>query len=287
MANILIAGCGDVGSALGERLSTDGHRVWGLRRHTDALPTSIQPFVADLVVPETLQAFPPGLDFIFYTAAADAASDEGYQRAYVDGVRNVLTALTSQCQTIRRIFFASSTGVYAQSAGEWVDELSPTAPAHFSGLRMLEGERLLLDSHFPATIVRLGGIYGPGRTRLLRQVRQGEAICRAGPRVYTNRIHRADCAGTFSHLMTLAEPQTLYLGVDHEPVEQGLVYRWLAEQMGVAPPRIESVPLNDGRTRRGNKRCRNTKLLNTGYVFQYPSFREGYTAVLREQAQEG
>ena len=162
MANVLIAGCGDVGSVLGERLHTDGHRVWGLRRHTDGLPSSIQPFVADLAVSETLHGLPPGLDFVFYTAASDAASEEGYRRAYVDGVRNVLTALAAQRQSIRRIFFTSSTGVYAQSAGEWVDELSPTAPAHFSGLRMLEAEQLLLESPLPATIVRLGGIYGPG-----------------------------------------------------------------------------------------------------------------------------
>lgn len=276
MANILIAGCGDVGSAVGERLSADGHCVWGLRRHPDALPSSIQPFVADLTVPETLQTLPPGLDFVLYTAAADAASDAGYQRAYVDGVRNMLTALAAQRQTIRRIFFTSSTGVYAQSAGEWVDEVSPTQPQHFSGVRMLEGERLLLDSHFPATIVRFGGIYGPGRTRLIRQVRHGEAVCQAG--VYTNRIHRADCAGALSHLMTLAELEPVYLGVDHEPAEQKTVYSWLAQQLGVVSPR--TVPLREHRNQRSNKRCRNTKLVNTGYVFQYPSFREGYTAVL-------
>ena len=95
MANILIAGCGDVGSALGERLRTDGHRVWGLRRHTAGLPISIQPFVADLAVAETLQSLPPGLDFVFYTAASDAASDEAYQRAYVDGMRNLLADVFS------------------------------------------------------------------------------------------------------------------------------------------------------------------------------------------------
>jgi nucleoside-diphosphate-sugar epimerase len=284
MANILIAGCGDIGSALAERLRIDGHRVWGLRRHTAGLPISIQPFVADLAVPETLQALPPGLDFVFYTAASDAASDEGYRRAYVDGVHNILTALASQRQAIRRIFFTSSTGVYAQSAGEWVDELSPTQPQHFSGVRMLEGERLLLDSPFPATIVRLGGIYGPGRTRLIRQVRQGEAVYRDGPALYTNRIHRADCAGVLCHLMTLAQPETLYLGVDHEPAEQKTVYGWLAQQLKVAPPRIAS--LSEGGNRGGNKRCRNTKLVDTGYVFQYPSFREGYAAELAELAAE-
>jgi nucleoside-diphosphate-sugar epimerase len=284
MANILIAGCGDVGSALGERLHADGHCVWGLRRNVETLPPSIQPFVADLAAPETLHAFPPALDFVFYTAASDAGSDEGYQRAYVDGPRNVLAALALQHQTIRRIFFTSSTGVYAQSAGEWVDELSPTEPAHFSGLRMLEGERLLLDSPFPATIVRLGGIYGPGRTRLIQQVRQGEAVCRDGPPMYTNRIHRADCAGALHHLMTLAQPETLYLGVDHDPAEQKTVYHWLAQQLKVALPR--TVPLGESQNRGSNKRCRNTKLVNTGYVFRYPSFREGYAAVLAELAAE-
>ena len=288
MANILIAGCGDVGSATGQRLAAEGHRVWGLRRKVEELPPVIQPVAADLTHPETLQAVPAGLDCVVYAAAADGASDTAYQAAYVDGLRNLLDVLTVQRQTLGRIIFTSSTGVYAQSGGEWVDEASPTEPVSFAGQRMLEAERVLLSSAFPATIVRLGGIYGSGRTRLIRQVRQGGAVCSDGPPVYTNRIHRDDCANVVCHLLSLSQPDSLYLGVDHDPADQAEVFRWLAARLGVPLQRVEPASYraphaHDGRAKRSNKRCRNTKLLESGYVFQYPSFREGYAAILAEE----
>ena len=280
MANVLIAGCGYVGTALGPRLASEGHVVWGLRRRPDALPSSIRPFVADLTVPETLQALPPGLDVVFYTAAADAPDDEAYRAAYVEGLHNLLRALDHQRQALRRVFFTSSTGVYAQASGAWVDETSPTEPAEFSGIRVLEGERLLIENPFPATVLRLGGIYGPGRTRLIERVRQGLAVCQDGPPLYTNRIHRDDCAGALRHLMTLAEPASLYLGVDHEPAEQCEVLQWLAARLGVSPPGVEPPSGSEVRRHQSNKRCSNAKLVASGYVFRYSSFRDGYMALL-------
>src|SRR3972149_125299 len=189
MANVLIAGCGYVGTAWGPRLASEGHVVWGLRRRTDALPPNIGPLVADLTVPETLRALPPGLDVVFYTASADASDDDSYRAAYVEGLHNLLRALDHQRQVLRRVFFTSSTGIYAQASGAWVDETSPTEPAEFSGIRMLEGERLLLGSPFPATVLRLGGIYGPGPTPLIDRVRRGLAGCPGGAPLYTNRLH--------------------------------------------------------------------------------------------------
>lgn len=279
MAHILIAGCGYVGTALGTRLVAEGHIVWGLHRRPDALPPGIRPIAADLTIPETLRALPPGLDVVFYTAAASGPSDEAHRAVYVDGLRNLLEALQIQHQPLRRFFFTSSTAVYAQTSGAWVDESSPTEPLHFSGICLLEGERLLLDGPFPATVIRLGGIYGLGRTRLVERVRQGIAVCTDGPPIYTNRIHHDDCAGALHHLMTLPQPGHLYLGVDHDPAEQRDVLRWLAEQLDVSPPRIEPSSGQDSRRHRSNKRCRNARLVASGYVFCYPTFREGYAAL--------
>lgn len=281
MARILIAGCGYVGTALGTRLTLEGHAVWGLRRRADVLPPSIRPLPADLTVHETLHELPTDLDFVFYTAAADASDDDGYRAAYVDGLRNLLNALDGQRRPLRRVFFTSSTGVYAHASGEWVDEESPAEPAEFSGIRVLEGERLLMDGPFPATVLRLGGIYGPGRARLIERVRQGLAVCQDGPALYTNRIHRDDCAGALRHLMTLAEPASLYVGVDHEPAEQCEVLRWLAGQLGLPPPRVEPFSGSTPR-RQSNKRCRNARLVASGYSFRYPGYRDGYSALLAE-----
>lgn len=280
MARVLIAGCGYVGTAFGLRLAADGHVVWGLRRDPGGLPSGIRPLAGDLTAPETLQDLPGTLDFVFYTAAPDVSSDEDYRATYVDGVRHVLDALQSQRQRPRRVFFTSSTTVYAQADGDWVDVRSATDPVHFSGVRMLEAERLLLGSPFRATVVRLGGIYGPGREGLIRRMREGRAVCTDGPPLYTNRIHRDDCTGVLRHLMMLQDPHELYIGVDHEPAEECEVLRWLATRLGVPPPRVEKPSGAAPRRQRGNKRCRNTTLVDSGYVFQYSTFREGYAELL-------
>lgn len=273
--NVLIAGCGYVGSALAERLVTDGHRVWGLRRSPKRLPEGVHPVPADLSKPESLVALPTELDYVFYTAAAGGYDEMRYRAAYGDGPRNLLAALAGQ-RSIERIFFTSSTGVYAQDAGEWVDEASPAEAAHFSGKAMLEGEQVFREGPFPATVVRLGGIYGPGRTQTLDRIRDRVITCPAEP-TYVNLIHRDDCAGILHHLMKTETVEDLYLGVDCEPAERGAMYRWLAELIGVPAPPVDDAPAQ-GRSARGNKRCSNARLLATGYTFSFPTYREGFRA---------
>ena len=283
MARVLIAGCGYTGIALGMQLASEGHTVWGLRRRPELLPAAIQPLKADLCDSGTLTSIPSKLDFVFYTAAAERTDDASYQAAYVTGIQNLLNHLSETHQQLRRIFFTSSTAVYAQTGGEWVDETSETEPREFSGRRLLEGEELLLRGPFTATVVRMAGIYGPGRTRLIDQVRRGEAGYQTDEPRYTNRIHQEDCAGVLQHLMRLSSPETLYLGTDKEPADQAEVLRWLAKRLGVPPSCAESrVP--SGKESKSNKRCRNSRLVQSGYSFLYPTFREGYEAILAEMA---
>jgi len=283
MARVLIAGCGYTGIALGMQLASEQHTVWGLRRRPELLPAAIHPLKADLCDPGSLTLIPPKLDFVFYTAAAERTDDASYQAAYVTGIQNLLNHLSETHQQLRRIFFTSSTAVYAQTGGEWVDETSETEPREFSGRRLLEGEELLLRGPFTATVVRMAGIYGPGRTRLIDQVRRGEAGYQTDEPRYTNRIHQEDCAGVLQHLMRLSSPETLYLGTDKEPADQAEVLRWLAKRLGVPPPCAESrVP--SGKESKSNKRCRNSRLVQSGYSFLYPTFREGYEAILAEMA---
>jgi nucleoside-diphosphate-sugar epimerase len=275
---VLIAGCGYLGNALGAALLRDAHEVWGLKRRPGGLASGIQPVEADLGLAVTLRDLPTGLDFVFYMVSPGGSDDALYRAACVEGLRNLLETLEARRERPRRVFFVSSTAVYAQQDGEWVDEASPTEPRHFSGRRLLEGERLLIESPFAGTLVRLGGIYGPRRARLIERVRTGSAVYRGRPPQYTNRIHRDDCVGAFLHLMGLEAPERLYLGVDCEPAAEASVLGWLAGVLGAPPPRaVESVPRRRGN---GNKRCRNDRLLGSGYAFRYPTFREGYTAVL-------
>ena len=280
MAKVLIAGCGDVGTALGERLVAAGHTVWGLRRRVESLPAGILPIQADLELPRALAALPKGLEIVFYAAAGSAFSEEGYRKTYVEGLRNLLEALKAGTQPVSRLIFVSSTGVYGHRQGEWVDERSPTQPEHFSGQVMLEAERVALEGPYPAIAVRFGGIYGPGRNRLVETVRRGDP-CVDAPPTYTNRIHRDDCAAVLHHLVALERPESLYLGVDSHPAPQCEVMDWLASRLGVPPPlRVSAAPGDS--PQRGSKRCRNDRLLASGYRFLYPSYREGYAAVLRQ-----
>lgn len=279
----LVAGCGYVGTALGLRLAADGHTVWGLRRSADALPAPIRPLAADLLDPATLADLPAPLDAVFYTASAGERGEAAYRAAYVDGLRNVLAAVDGGDGPRPRVVFTSSTGVYGQSDGEWVDETSPTEPARPTGRILLEAERLLLDSDFDGVVARLGGIYGPGRTRIIRRVREREAVCPAGPPIHSNRIHRDDAAGALAHLATLDSPEHVYLVVDRDPAELCTVYRWLADRLGLPEPPTEDDPgAARARRRRSNKRCSSARLTRSGYRFEYPTFREGYAALLAE-----
>ena len=284
MSEVLIAGCGYVGTALGKRLLVDGHRVWGLRRNVHLLPSRIQPIMADLSRPETLHALPSSLDYLFYVAAADETTEASYQTTYIEGIRNLLRSLEEQNIHPRRGFFTSSTAVYAQQEGEWIDEDSPAEPSHFTGARLLQAERLLRESIFPWTVARLSGIYGPGRTRLVEEVRQGRFTPTTSLKYYTNRIHQEDCAGVLRHLMGLHAPDGLYLGTDHEPARLCDIADWLVQELDLEPIlKTDPLPAPENRFRT-NKRCSNARLVASGYRFRFPTFREGYSALLKKGA---
>ena len=280
MARVLIAGCGYLGEALGLYLIQEGHSVCGLRRSRDCLPSQFVPLYADLNRPETLTNWPWPFDIVFYVAGAESRTEAAYQSTYVNGLANLIEALQDQDPPVHRFFFTSSTAVYAQSGGEWVDENSPVSTSHFAGRCLREGERLLLKSLMMTTVLRVGGIYGPGRNGLIQRVQRGDVCCVKGPPRYLNHIHRDDCVRALAHLMKLKSPLDLYLVVDKEPPEKCQLIRWIAERLGVASPSWRLPDICS--TKRGNKRCRNSQLVASGYDFLYPSFREGYVPLLSE-----
>jgi nucleoside-diphosphate-sugar epimerase len=280
---ILIAGCGYVGSALGRLLAADGWRVFGLRRDPRALAPPIEALGADLAKPAELRAALaacPGLHAVVYAAAAERRDPAAYRAAYRDGLAGLLEALAARGERPRRVIFTSSTAVYAQDAGELVDEDSPAEPVAWNGSVMLETERALAAGPFPGIALRLGGIYGPGRGRLVRAVRSGDARLRGHPH-YTNRIHRDDAAGALRHLLALEDPAPLYLGVDREPADEADVLCWLAREVGAPEPRAEESGSKNGPA--AGKRCSSARLVASGYRFLYPSFREGYAELIRTE----
>lgn len=278
---LLIAGCGDIGSRVGLRLATQGWRVQGLRRHVAGLPSAIQPLYADLASPHCPEDWPKTApDYVLYAVAAQQRDEAGYRAAYVEGLRNLLGWLDARGQRPRRLLFVSSTAVYAQQAGEWVDEHSPCEPSGFNGQVMLEAERLALGSGVPASVVRLAGLYGPHSRMLLDQVRAGLQV-QSEPPLFANRIHRDDAAGLLAYLLQAdAQGRVLddcYLGVDDEPAALHEVVAWLREQLGVGNWAEQAL----GR-RAGSKRCSNARARALGWRLEYPSYREGYAALLTQ-----
>ena len=278
---LMIVGCGDVGSRLARRLLAQAWTVYGLRRDVARLPAGVLPVAGDLQQAECPLGWPvEQLDYLVYCVAASQHDEAGYRSAYVEGLRHVLAWLAERGQRPQRLLFVSSSGVYAQADGEWVDEQSPAEASSYSGRVMREAERLALDSGLPATLVRLTGIYGPGRQWLLNQVRQGYRVA-SEPPLYGNRIHADDAAGLLAFLLQADAAGTpladCYLGVDDAPAPLHEVVGWLREQLGVSHWAEQSSV-----RRAGSKRCSNARARALGWVPQYPSYREGYAAVLAD-----
>src|SRR6187549_3022300 len=139
MTRSLVIGCGFVGSALAAALVRDGDDVTVVRRSAHAPPDGTRQVRADVSAVPTLARL-PACDNLFYTVAADGSSEDAYRAAYVDGLANVLTELARRDAQPKRLLVVTSTAVYAQDAGEWVDETSATAPSRFQGRLLLESE---------------------------------------------------------------------------------------------------------------------------------------------------
>ncbi|MGQ4877856.1 NAD(P)H-binding protein [Billgrantia sp. LNSP4103-1] len=277
----LILGCGDIGMVLGRELLEAGHHVIGARRSAQALEGSgIEPLPLDLCDEAALAAL-PDVDYVVYILSADRFDEAAYRAAYPDGLKAVLRTYEGRDRAPKRLFFVSSTSVYGQQEGEQVDEETPAESAGFAGMLMREAEQALRESPLPGTAVRFSGIYGPGRDRLIRQVLEGR-IAPKSPPMYSNRIHRDDCAGVLAHLIGLdsaGQPvDELYLASDCAPEPLHEVMAWLAGQLRAEPTEVIQAPLR----KRASKRCNNSRLLETGYAFRYPSYREGYAQVMKE-----
>ena len=282
-ASVLIAGCGDIGSRLATQLLGNDWQVYGLRRSIDRLPAGVTGVAGDLFSEQCPVQWPSGqIDYLVYSAAATEHDEAGYQAAYVDGLKNTLSWLEQNGQRPRRLLFVSSSGVFAQKGGEWVDETSPAEATSYSGRIMLDAEQVALNSGIAASVVRLTGIYGPGREWMLGQVRKGYRVA-VEPPLYGNRIHADDAAGLLAFLLE-ADRQgkaldDCYIGVDNAPVPLAQVVGWLRERMGVTEWAAE-----ESIRRAGSKRCSNARAKALGWEPRYSSYREGYEQILGEKA---
>jgi nucleoside-diphosphate-sugar epimerase len=263
----LIVGCGYVGTALAERL-VKRDRVIALTRSPRALPIGVEPLIATL--PDDALRLPSEIERVVYAVAPDARTEEAYQRAYPLGVRSVLAAVA---RSLERFVLVSSTAVYAEDAGRDVDPDAAVLARGPTTDAITAAERLVLETKL-GVVARLSGIYGPGRTRLVREIREGRVpgdSSRIG-----NRIHRDDAAAAIEHVLFSRASALTYDVTDSASVPMGEIYEWIARRLGVElDPSLTAIgPKLTG------KRVDNARLLAMGFALRYPTYREGYGPLL-------
>jgi nucleoside-diphosphate-sugar epimerase len=277
MGKILVVGCGDLGSEIIKLLNASGHNVVGLRASNKKLPNDIPYIQGDVTYRPSLKVlealFP---DIIIYCISADKQSDDSYKAHYVDGLRNVLST-QNQNTSLQHVFFISSTRVYGQSTNELLNENVPAMPNDFGGKRLLEAESLLMKLSCNATVVRLAGIYGPGRLYLVNMARNQSRWPKMNK--WTSRIHRDDAAGLVAFLCQKVlrgrEIHDCYIGTDDRPASLHEVLCWLAEALNVkVSGGTERLPIS-------GKRLSNQRLHDAGFQLKYPNYQIGYHEVLK------
>ncbi len=272
---VLIAGCGDLGTQAGLYFAAAGEHVVGWRRSPHLLPAEIQGVAVDLT--ETVPALPEETDVVVVPLTAGSRTVAAYRATYYNGVANLLDAIERDGTRPRRIIFVSSTAVYGEDDGSWIDADTVPRPSSPTGTVLRETEQMLAERAPNAVLLRLAGVYGPGRTRLIDQVRKGSTDLEPPPH-WTNRIHRDDAARAIVHLAGLEDFAPAYLGSDDEPALLADVQRFLAAELDLQHASTDKKSDDDAAT---GKRCNNSLLRASGFVFTYPTYREGYRAVLR------
>jgi nucleoside-diphosphate-sugar epimerase len=270
LPRVIIAGCGFLGETAADLFSKGGWNVLGLC----ASPESAARFIAKpyevraLDITRRFSLVSPwhGADALVHCAGPDRAVPEAYRCVYVDGLVNALTGIEP-----RQVLITGSTSVYAQVDGTWVDETSETRPDRETGRILLEAEGIALA--YGGFVARLSGLYGPGRSVILRKFLSGTAVIEADGLRWINQIHRDDAARAVVHLLNKPATPGIYNVSDTTPATQSEVYAWLAKYFHRPLPG-KGEPDLDRKRGWTNKRVSNAKLRGTGWRPAFPAYRD-------------
>jgi nucleoside-diphosphate-sugar epimerase len=277
MAALLVVGCGYLGSTLASRRVQEGERVLALARHPERLPATLVPIAGDVSRPDAFDGIVEPVDRIVFCVGPDRRDVSTYEQCFLRGIEHLLRWIDKSGNASARIVFVSSTSVYGQRNGEWVDESSETHPELPTAKVLLAAESLLRSEAPRAVVLRLAGIYGPERKSLLAPLVDGVPRVARGTG-WVNRMYVSDCARALQHLLAHPNPEPLYVGSDDEPASQEAVWTWLAEHFDLPPSPLRSATSEA----RGSKRCSNARLKRSGFALLFPTFREGYGHLARQ-----
>ncbi|MDB6138655.1 MAG: Shikimate kinase [Verrucomicrobiaceae bacterium] len=273
---ILIAGCGYVGGRLADLLHEAGHTVHGLthsadsaERLADTKPWAVH--ACDISSPAAVAALAATLGadavrVVVHCASSNRGGEEVYRTVYQLGMSNLLDAFPGA-----KPVFTSSSSVYAQTDGTIVTEDSPAEPDRKTGCILRHAEELVLAA--PGGVVaRLTGIYGPGRSFVLKNLLEGRATIEgnAGEGRSINQIHQEDAAAAIAHL--IGQDLTGIFNVcDDLPTTQHECFLWLCPLFNLPLPPV--VPADKDRKRGWtHKKVSNARLKASGWAPRYPSY---------------
>ena len=275
MKRVVILGCGFVGARAARLFARAGWGVTGVTHSAgSAARLAGEPYrvlACDITNAASLSAARElhGADVVISAVSSGRGAEEAYREVYLRGLRNTIA-----CLNPKRVLFTSSTSVYGQTDGSWVTEESLAEPVSITSRILREAEEVAIEHGGLAA--RLAGIYGPGRSVLLRKFLEKTAVIEGDGGRHINQIHADDAAGALFHLIAHDVPAGIYNVADDMPMTQLACYEWLAARLGQAlPPR---GPVETSR-KRGftDKRVSNAKLRSLGWTLTYPSFQEAVT----------
>lgn len=237
MAKILIIGCGDIGGELAVQLADEGHDVTGLKRDPSASLSAVNYIKADVTNQQQIEGLNLDYDQVVYIISPSERYLDAYKAVFELGVTNVLTAFKKSCPSAA-FTFVSSTRVYGQCEGEWVNEDSPTEPADERGKILLAAEKCFLGFNGSTTVIRFSGIYGRS-AYLINKLKAGDGVQKE-PAYYTNRIHRDDCVVALVFLINKRargeKLKTTYLATDDDPATSWNIANYLTQKLGLPKP---------------------------------------------------
>ncbi len=280
----LILGCGYLGSRVAAGWRAAGQEVFAVTRSPDRAAEfelqGLRPIVADIAKPQALAGKLPVAETVLYAIGYDPSSGRTRDEVQIAGLRHVLDALPADTG---RIIFIGSTGVYGQTTGQWVDEETPCEPTREAGRAALAAEELLRAHPIGdrAIILRLAGLYGPGRIPHYRDIAAGRAIA-AEPNSHLNLIHVADAAATVFAAASHGQPPRLYLVSDGHPVRRSEYVTALCEQFKLSPARFDPPPPDVLKQSRSgtDKLISNARLLRElEPSFRFRDYRDGLAAL--------
>lgn len=277
--NHLILGCGYLGRRVAQLWLTQGHHVFGVTRRPENAAAlqqdGVEPIIADVLRADSLSKL-PSVDTVLYAIGLDRTSGMSMRSVYVDGLANVLEQLPPP----NRFIYISSSSVYGQTDGEWVDEDSPTEPQEESGQIVLEAERLLRTRLPDAVILRFAGIYGPGRLLRRKSIEAGEPIVGDADK-WLNLIHVEDGARAVLAAEERGQSGRIYNICDNQPVRRRDFYSELARCLGAPTPRFVAPAADQPPPphEKGNRRIRNRRMREElGLTPRFASYVEGLRA---------